>query len=206
MKPITISKNDYKISVILNCLNNSLELINSIKTEYETLNLRKLKDSDLSSLDSGERFLKDIITENVSNPEVQGVKISITKLREILELPANRHDFINLSNELLEYTNNHRRDGFDIRFYKIENDKVVLSKVEIDKMILQHSYIATTPKEHEFLQMAVKVLEVANESIKFSQKYGLFPVRFFTELNFIKFDSEENIYTIDGNYLLAKTK
>jgi hypothetical protein len=198
-----ISKNEESINRTMPYLKQGIIVLNKIKKEYDILGLRKLESSDLPSLVSGEQFIKEVLTENISEPEVQGVKISVNKLRDIMLLPENRGAFIQACNELEEYSKDNMMWGFSIKFYTIKNNEIILSQSQIDKFIETNSYFAQSPKELKCLEVSVKLKDAVNEALKLN--IGLFQSTFFHDLDLLKFNNSKNEYEVDGRYLLSRT-
>ncbi len=203
-KPILISRNDYQISVVKATLEQGLIYLRDVKKEYDKLKLRELTTNDLSGFYRGDEFLKDILMEGYNNEPVIGIKLSPHKIREMIDLPGNRFYFNDAVRRLAEFDQNNRNFGFSIKSYVIEKGDISISQKELDKTIETFSYYAETEKEHDFLEMATKLRDVANESIDFNKKYGVFSKQFLIDLDLLKYNTDR--YEINGSYLKQKAR
>jgi hypothetical protein len=161
MEQVKIGVDEAKLNDCEIVINKYHELFNVMFMQYKTLGLRDLKPGDLDRVLTGEAFIKDVLLENSELEAVGKVKLSKTKLRELVEMPSNTQSFVRSVNELVEYNKDVRGLPVFLNDFEIKGGKIVFP--DWQKIINTRCAVFINGAERiEFFEVVNKICDILN--------------------------------------------
>ncbi len=168
----------------------------NIKAVYDTLGLRPLETKDIQKLMWGEKFIKELMLQQVDKEKMKigGIKLSDEKILQLLDLPKGTDKFNKLVNEflLIQKEQQHRISTVFLSDFEIVNGIICFPNYE-EKIELRNTWLTSNERQNEVLDILNEVIKLLN-----STSYDLSIQRLYAENAIWK---ANGTYTLNPNFI-----